>query len=318
MLLVQNDFKPDAAKKGIGEFLESDFFNVIWAGKQSNSIIIFNLQTRKLIHKLTRHTKRVTGLCLCGQKKLVSIGEDKRIIFWDLHTGISLNSSYNGYCLKILKNGDLATGSGINAIIIWDMAIFKTKFTLFSHLRKSITCLEQLSNEWLVSGGIYNDTIEIWDLNKRVCVRVIYSSNSIDSYDKALFRTYFREAGRVTCLKGFEMKTDDKIECFFASGSSSGFLGIWNASNGSCVKGFPNFMPGEISSLELRSNDELLCSSERGVYSINLKTYEQSILEKIQCFPELEAKYGHEIMEQIRKITNGKEDLVELYPNMCF
>ena len=151
------------------------------------------------------------------------------------------------------------------------MVRFKIKFTLFSHQRQKITCLDQFSNEWLVSGGSRSDTIEIWDLNKRVCIRVIYS-------------------GRVTkCLQAFEKIIDDKIESYFAACNSSGFLGIWNASNGACVKEFPDLMPGKAYSLILRSNDELLCTSskwlgyQKGITYrtlTNLKTLKQSKLDK--------------------------------------
>jgi hypothetical protein len=233
MLLAQNYFKPYVDKRRLGELFINinDVLNVILANKYSKRIEIYNLLTGKLIYNLTGHTNRLTGLSLYGQNRLVSGSADNKIKLWDLQTGKCLKTLdvYSVNCLKVLKNGNLATGSDRNSIIIWDMFMFKLKFTLFSHRGKGITCLEQLSNEWLVSGGILNETIEIWDLIKRVCVRVIYSCYSIDLHDKALFRTYFREAGRVTCLKGFEMKIDDKIECFFVSGSSSGFLGIWNA-----------------------------------------------------------------------------------------
>jgi WD40 repeat protein len=326
MLLAQNYFKPYVDKRSLGELFINinDVLNVILANKYSKRIEIYNLLTGKLIYNLTGHTNRLTGLSLYGQNKFVSGSEDNAIKFWDLQTAKCLKTLdvYSVNCLKVLKNGNLATGSDRNSIIIWDMFMFKLKFTLFSHRGKGITCLEQLSNEWLVSGGILNETIEIWDLIKRVCVRVIYSCYSIDLHDKALFRTYFREAGRVTCLKGFEMKIDDKIECFFASGSSSGFLGIWNASNGACVKEIRIFMPSEICSLEIRSNEELLCSYinhsrngsfySHGVSLIDLRTFEQSKLDYQKNYI-LEAKYGNEISKQIGKISRDSEDFVEIY-----
>jgi len=57
-------------------------------------------------------------------------------------------------------------------------------------------------------------------------------------------------------------------------------------------------------------------SRERGVNLINLKTFDQSILEESKYFADLEAKYGYEISEQIEKISKGTEEFVELYTNV--
>ena len=151
----------------------------------------------------------------------------------------------------------------------------------------------------------------MWDLNRQACVRVIYSSHWSELPSRALFRSYYREAGRVTCLRAFEKRIDVKIECLFAAGTSRGFLGIWMASNGSCIKEFRNFDSGKIFSLELRSNDELVCSSESNVHLISLSTFKQFFLKESRyCagYGGVEAKYGFEITEQIRKITTAWND----------
>jgi len=237
MLLAQNYFKLSANNNRLGELCTNmdDTLHLVLDYNNSQNIHIFNLLTGKLIYNLSQHTERVTCASLYNQNKLVSGSEDGLIKFWDLQTGKcskTLNcESVN--CLKVLKNEDLATGSGRNSIIIWDMVMFEMKFTLFSNERnKKITCLDQLSNEWLVSGGFDNETIEIWDLKKRVCIRGIYSSNSIIfKNSKAFFKSYTSNdlAGRVTCLQAFEKTIDGKIEYSFAAGTHLGDIGIWNA-----------------------------------------------------------------------------------------
>jgi len=226
-----------------------------------------------------------------------------------LQTGECLKTFYveSVLCVKILKNGNLATGSARNSITILDMVMFKLKFTLLSQRDKGITCLEQFSNEWLVAGGTYDEAIEIWDLIKRVCVRVIQSWYPIDSHYDSLIGAY-----RVTCLKGFEKRVDDNVEYFFAAGTSSGFLGIWNASNGACVREYRNLMPCQILSLELGLNDEIICSSERGIHLISLKTFEQKILETSTGNADEQAKYDFDVSEQLRKIAKGPENFVEI------
>jgi hypothetical protein len=98
-----------------------------------------------------------------------------------------------------------------------------------------------------------------------------------------------------------------------------------NASNGACVKEIRIFMPSEICSLEIRSNEELLCSYinhsrngsfySHGVSLIDLRTFEQSKLDYQKDYI-LEAKYGNEISKQIGKIRRDSEDFVEIYTTL--
>jgi len=177
------------------------------------------------------------------------------------------------------------------------MLIYKKRFTLLSETNKAITCLEQLPNEWLVSGGILNELIQIWDLIERVCVRVIYLSNPIDSYDKALSKSYSSSirAVKLTCLKAFERKMNEEL---FEEYESS-FVA-----------------PDRVLCLELISTDQLLCSCRFtnnrpyvGQLLINLTTFEQTDLGLKTYSSTEEEKYGHRVFEQLRKFSgkNGRE-----------
>jgi len=343
LLLEQNYFKPHANNNRLGELFvnANEIRIVIFVRKSSKVIEIYNLFTGKLIHQLTGHTKRVTCASLYDRNKLVSGRQDGSIKFWDLQTGKCSKTLYVDriYCLKVLKNGDLATGSGRNSIIIWDMVMFEMKFTLFSNDPNKITCLDQLSNEWLVSGGFDNDAIEIWDLNKQVCIRGIYSSQSKHTFSKSYSSNY--RAGRVTFLKAFEKTIDGKIECFFATGTGvrqqREVICIWNASNGTCVKEFfsnrdPESHSISLCSLESISHDQLLCSYDLYFYYhqfyqghaqllINLTTFKETPLGMKACYSRFAGKYGHEISEQLRKIKTISEyweAFIELYSLKIF
>ena len=274
ILLNENFFKPCAGNIRLGDlFLNLNTmllkFNLIYTKKYCRFIHVCNLQTNKEI-KMFSHTKEITGLCLFGQNRLASVsrsGSDT-IKFWNVLTGECLKTldAQSVHCVKLLKNGNLATGSGVNKITIWDLTSFKLKFALHSNERNEITCLDQLSNEWLVSSGRFKNCIEIWDLNERVCVRIIYSSYSFEAFNKAKFCSYDNKAGKVTCLKALE-KGD---EILFAAGTG-GFRGIWNAANGSCVKEFQAHKWREVE--ELRNYNNL---------NRKFESYGNEIVRKIQ------------------------------------
>jgi len=287
-ILAQNYFKPCANNNRLGELninLNKIAAKILWGDKK-----ISDLHTE---HNITVSSGFYSRFFNRFQMF-------NTIKFCDLQTGKCLKTLKVKciFSLKVLKNGDLATAHS-NSIKIWDVVMFKLKFTLLHRQRdKGIKCLEQLSNEWLVAGGSYRDGIEIWDLNKRVCIRVISSWLPYDSIDRNTYEiyenTHIYPHNRVTCLQAFEKTIDGNVECFFAAGTSSGFLGIWNVSNGACVKEYRNFRQISnfdsksqryifiIYSLELRSKDELLCSTRNGVYVINLDTFGQPILESSQ------------------------------------
>jgi WD40 repeat protein len=341
-ILAQNYFKPYANNKGLGELFINDheIRIVIFVRKSSKVIVIYNLLTGKLIHQLAEHTKRFTCASLYDQNKLVSGSKDGSIKFWDLQTGKCLKTLYVDriYCLKVLKNGNFATGSGRNSIIIWDMVMYNMKFILFSNDPNKITCLDQLSNEWLVSGGFDNDAIEIWDLNKQVCIRGIHSSLSKKTFSKSYSSDY--RAGRVTFLKAFEKTIDGIIECFFATGTGvrqeREVICIWNASNGTCVKELLSDRDRELPSislysLELISHDQLLCSYDLYFYyrqffsgHAQLLLLKKRLLKKhlwerkhftlgmVMRYPN---KYGHEISEQLSKVGKLSGYWEEFYTN---
>jgi WD40 repeat protein len=315
ILLNENYFKPCAGNSRLGDlFLNLNTillnFNLIYAQWYSRWINVCNLQTNKHIQSF-RHTEEITGLSLYGQNRLASVsrsGSDT-IKFWNVLTGECLKTldAQSVHCIKLLKNGNLATGSGLNKITIWDLTSFKLKFALHSNERNEITCLDQLSNEWLVSSGCFKDCIEIWDLNERVCVRIINSSYSFEAINKAKFCSYNNKAYHVTCLKALEKGN----EILFAAGTSSGIVCVWNAPNGSCFKEFQAYKwrdrwgdryGGSILNLELRTSNELICFYERINVLIDLTSFEQQLISNHNNSVVKFEPYGNEIVQKIQNL----------------
>jgi WD40 repeat protein len=71
---------------------------------------------------------------------------------------------HEGYVnyLRVLENGDLASGSDDRSILIWDASTFQLKRNLTGH-KSWVSCLAALSNGDLASGS-FDKTILIWDI----------------------------------------------------------------------------------------------------------------------------------------------------------
>ncbi|RNA21377.1 vegetative incompatibility WD repeat [Brachionus plicatilis] len=85
----------------------------------------------------------------------------------------------NGDLATILKNGDLASGSGDKTIKIWNKNNFNLKNTLNGH-SNDILCLAVLKNGDLASGS-QDETIRIWNTNSGILRITIYAEKVVFS-----------------------------------------------------------------------------------------------------------------------------------------
>ncbi len=95
-----------------------------------------------------------------------------RYKIWDTASN-SCTASLKGhqdsvFCLAVLVNGNLASGSYDKTIKIWDTASNSCIASLKSH-QSSVYCLAVLKNEKLASGSV-NNTIKIWDMTSNSCI----------------------------------------------------------------------------------------------------------------------------------------------------
>jgi WD40 repeat protein len=64
--------------------LSSDAGKVAWYEDETNDIIVFDLNSKSRIHSLKGHQSMVNKIVFISINQLVSCGDDKQIIFWDL------------------------------------------------------------------------------------------------------------------------------------------------------------------------------------------------------------------------------------------
>jgi eukaryotic-like serine/threonine-protein kinase len=164
---------------------------------------------------------------------LASASEDKLII-WDATTYqikriISDNFGYV-WCLAVLSNGDLVTGSSDKTIKTWNTLNGTLKRTFAGH-SLSVRSLVVLSNNTLASASSDN-TIKIWHTNIGVLIRTL-SGHSDEVRSLAVLPNGY-----------------------LASGGNDGAIKIWNVLTGVLVREFNQIFA--VRALTALSNGDLV------------------------------------------------------------
>ena len=223
---------------------------VISDDSRERNICIYNLNSKSCIRKVSCFAKSKISFILYKKESnllLVASDNDKRILVKDLKNEknkktLFLKGHSNGInCGKLLLNGQFASGSYDETIRIWNMENNNNQCRQFMS-GKTVSCLEQLQNGWLVSAGgdFMEQVINIWDLEENKCIRSIGDHSSF-----------------ITCLKALNKAQD---ECLFANGSYDRTVKIWNSETGQCLKVLEGHT-GIVFSLELNPRQNQLISS---------------------------------------------------------
>jgi WD40 repeat protein len=110
----------------------------------------------------------------------VSGGSGGKMSIWDttnMLEGNFIGHTLDIFSLKVLSNGNLASGSDDKTIKIWDPRRPRFLKSLDAH-EGTICTLEQLNNGWLVSGS-WENTVKIWDLNSDDALATLQMSGSV-------------------------------------------------------------------------------------------------------------------------------------------
>lgn len=138
------------------------------AGSSDNYVIIWNVETGKMIKKLKGSTGAVGYLTAVNERNWIigSSGNDIRI--WDIETGNVLkkfegHSTHVSALLVVNKNDWLASGTSDGTILIWDIETGKELKRLKGHTGDVLCMVVLNGGKWLATGSV-DKTIRIWDI----------------------------------------------------------------------------------------------------------------------------------------------------------
>jgi WD40 repeat protein len=228
----------------------------------------------KLIKNFNQHKSIVRSIQVIEDaNKLISASNDETIKIWDLQSGECLKTLNEHSVSRVLiyKNNKFISGSYNNKIKMWDLESFKCIETLNNN--SAVFSLLLLSDKILAS-GLFDGTINIWNLNEKKIVKSIKAhetwirclikskdsskliSGSGDSkikiWDSNNFELLKELTGHFSYISCLKMLNDETI----LSGSGDETIKIWKIDSGKCLKTLK--FNGYVNCVETFNDDKML------------------------------------------------------------
>lgn len=158
---------------GISSLQFCEAQNILITGSYDKTAIVWNLETGEVLRTLKGHARSIRTLQF-DDTKLVTGSMDNTLRIWNYHTGQcirTLEGHTDGVVHLNFNCRILASGSADSTIKIWNFHTGEC-FTLSGHTKAVNHVSIQKDSTTLVSSS-EDGSIRIWDLEKRVCARVL-------------------------------------------------------------------------------------------------------------------------------------------------
>ncbi|CAF1029327.1 unnamed protein product, partial [Brachionus calyciflorus] len=185
-----------------------------FASAASNSIKLWSIESFNNTYTIENaHSTEIIGLRYFSNN-LFSISSDGILKSWNNSVfKFQINTNCSVFSFDMDQNGNLACGCTNGYIKIYSTHLDSFLLINSLYINKGVSSLCLLETGFLVTGGI-NGTMNLWNYNTSLNV-LAYKSNS----------------GTVTSLKYFGDR-------FLLSGSTGGFIRVWDRDNGTVIKFF--------------------------------------------------------------------------------
>lgn len=138
--------------------------------EKTGSFTVWDAVTGKILQSFTGHTGAVNAVCFTPDgHRLVSGGNDKVRILWDIDTGKESarwsTPEFFVSCLEISSDGRyLVESGGSNAAIVRELATQQVVQTLRGHEDGWIMCCRFLKDLPLIATSCSDKTVRVWDV----------------------------------------------------------------------------------------------------------------------------------------------------------
>ncbi|GBD00079.1 hypothetical protein HRbin17_02615 [bacterium HR17] len=145
---------------------------------KDNTVKLWRLPNRQLLHTLKGHTRTITCLAFTPDSQhLISGGADMTVRMWQVATGKlerlwdadHTTDWHTGWIQAVAVSPDgkvLATGSRDTTVKLWDLATGQLRRTLWGH-EDTVTALAFSPQETrLLASGSTDGTVWVWDIDK--------------------------------------------------------------------------------------------------------------------------------------------------------
>lgn len=216
-------------KGGYGIGWNNNKENEIATSDEDGLIFIYDIgKNHKSVHPkciFTKHNGSVNDVAYCCVDKnmLVSVGDDKLIIIWDVRKGLGMKitdlhfSAINSVALSSISEYYMATGDSNGILNIWDIRNVKNVMNqLYGH-KKSIIQIEwspHFNN--IICSASEDNTLCIWDIN-----RVKIESRNANNSQELIFK----HKGHQNIVNDFNWNPSNILE--IASVAEDNSIHLW-------------------------------------------------------------------------------------------
>ena len=215
------------------------------AGGELGSILIWEVSTGKLLKNLTGHNFAVMDVAFQPQGNLLaSAAYDATVKLWDLTTGECVNTLIGhtqiAFSVAFNPNGTQLVSSGFDTLIkIWDVQSGDCLQTMRGHSRVVVNALFSPNGQQIVSGS-QDLTVRIWEKAETdgwQCIKVL------QGHQNNIWSIAVNSTGKK-----------------LVSGDLSGVLKFWDVESGQCEKTLRS-IPKAVRALALHPEGNILASS---------------------------------------------------------
>lgn len=238
---------------------------------EESEFIFWDVQTGDVLHKLEGHEFHGNNLRFSHDGRYFVTTNGNELKVWDRNNLQSLvthyagKPSYKGYA-AYSPDGNLLASTSDDLIQIWNPKNGLSMFTLVGHTETVTAISFSPDNQYLVSAGGFDDSVIIWDLEKRQIIKTLVVGGTVHD-------VIFSPTGK------FFVSAEDVHSLL----STSGKITVWDAEYGNVILSLSSESP--FLSLDISPDSNLLAA---GLMDGTIKLW------AINSGEELVTLYGHE------------------------
>jgi WD40 repeat protein/tetratricopeptide (TPR) repeat protein len=216
------------------------------ASTTQNGTALWDVESGQIVREITGILSN--DLAFTPDGALLAIGEadESTIGFWDVTTG-EQTQTLDGFhgVIALSADGKLLASLASNEIRLWDIGNAKVVQTFEIDISQIVRCITfSPDGNWLAAGFANDNLVKVWEV---VSGNEVWEQESPPKFYDTSF------PGQVW---GIAYSPDGKL---LASGSGSGVINLWDASDGKMVRAFDGHS-NSVLSLAFSPNGKLLAS----------------------------------------------------------
>ena len=239
---------------------------MIASASEDNTICLWRLKNEKWVRHneewvhhtvLKKHTERVRVVAFSpDSKRLVSGGDNRQIILWDLTKPIYQDLQEPRYPAKILGESKdqhtrrilslafspdgklIASSSRDKTIRLWNLETNEVQI-LEGHDNQVHAIAFSPDGDTLVSGG-FDHKVKLWDVKKQICI------HTLEGHEDRILCVAFHPDGSIFASSGHDKK-----------------IRLWSKTTGECIRILPEGHTGAIESINFSPQGGFLVSSSQ-------------------------------------------------------